>query len=181
MGRLRGSPGARRLPCHFSSLGGSWLVHDDGVGAAPAAPGCAGAVVHRCSSSRRVCQPLANASSQCFPFFPSVRAAGGGAFPKWLAAGKEVGLEEPLPDVRSCVRVTAAPSAAPASPCARLRREAAGSRRRGRSLPPLSGRGVTSLHVAGPSGQELLSVGSACQKQACPQRVPRAFTLPSSD
>lgn len=180
MGRLRGSPGARRLPCHFSSLGGSWLVHDDGVGAAPAAPGRAGAVVRPCSSSRRACQPLANASSQRFPSLPSVRAAGGGAFPKWLAAGKEVGLEEPLPDARSCAHVTAAPSAALASPCARLRREAAGSRRRGRSLP-LSGRGVTSLRVAGPSGQELPSVGSACQSGHVPSASPWAFALPSSD
>lgn len=60
---------------------------------------------------------------------PSVGAAGGGPFPKWLAAGEEITLEEPLPDVHSCARTAAAPSAAPASPCARLRREAGGAGR----------------------------------------------------
>lgn len=70
--------------------------------------------------------PLQTPPASAFPV-PSVRAAGDGALPKWLAAGKEVTLEEPLPDVHSCAHSTAAPSAAPASPCARLRGEAGGA------------------------------------------------------
>lgn len=40
MGGLQGSPGTRRRPCHFCSLGSAWLMHDNGFGAEPAGPGC---------------------------------------------------------------------------------------------------------------------------------------------
>lgn len=80
-------------------------------------------LLYTVAPARGACaSPLRTPPASAFPL-PSVRAAGGGAFPKRLAAGKEVGLEEPLPDVRSCAHVTAAPSAAP---CARLRRGAGG-------------------------------------------------------
>ena len=105
-------------------------MHNDGVGAEPAAPGhwlCRGCCAPSLQLPARV-SPLPKPPGSAFPL-PSVGAAGGGALPKWLAAGKEVALEEPLPDVHSCVHATAAPSAAPASPCARLRGEAGGAGR----------------------------------------------------
>lgn len=70
---------------------------------------------HGSLSSHSTCQPLAQAFSQRTPL-PSVGAAAGGALPKWLAAGKELVLEELAPDVHSCVHA----AAAPASRCARL-------------------------------------------------------------
>lgn len=85
----------------------------EGLGMAPLLPLCMTAPM--ALSSHSTCQPLTQASSQHAPL-PSVRAAAGGALPKWLAAGKELTPEEPAPDVHSCVHA----AAVPASCCARL-------------------------------------------------------------
>lgn len=84
-----------------------FLRQQRGAGNGPLAP-----TVHGCSrgslSSHSTCQPLTQASSQHTPL-PSVRAAAGGALPKWLAAGKKLTPEKPAPDVHSCVHAAAVP------------------------------------------------------------------------
>lgn len=90
----------------FLFTGISWPVPGGGVRAGPTAPGKGvwGCGIPLLRLPR--CQPLSRASSQAFPV-PWAGAAGTGALPKPSAAGKEVPLAEPLPDVHSCVRTTA--------------------------------------------------------------------------
>lgn len=77
---------------------------------------------------------------------PAAAAAVGGALPAWLAAGKALAPEEPAPDVRSCAHAAGC-SHGPAACQAAWRGD--GERRAAR-------RRVTSPHVAGPWGQQLL-------------------------
>lgn len=172
-GRLQGSPGARRLPSHFCSSGSGWLVYSDGAGAAPAAPGAG------CEGLPPTISPAPTACvSPLQPLHPVLSLSPLSEQLTW-GSSKKAGCLGRKSCWKSLLQMYAAVHSFHSTSRAvcQAARGGGGSRSRGQS-PCLPGHGVTSLHVAGPLGQELLPVGSAGQSRHIPSTSPGLWPCP---